>query len=62
VAPDHQSGTAGAHEPFPLFNVQNKISLRAHQALTGYETAMVDPDGPTEDARVLAEQQPAAAE
>jgi ParB family chromosome partitioning protein len=31
-------------------------------ALTGYETAMADPDGPAEDARVLAEQQPVAAE
>ena len=31
-------------------------------ALTGYETAMADSDGPAEDARVLAEQQPVAAE
>jgi hypothetical protein len=37
-------------------------SAREETAVTGYETAMVDPEGPAEDAHVLAEQQPVAAE
>jgi ParB family chromosome partitioning protein len=37
-------------------------SVGEESALTGYETAMVDPKGPAEDTRALAEQQPVAAE
>jgi len=37
-------------------------SAGEESALTGYETAMVDPEGPAEDARVLTEHQPVAAE
>jgi ParB family chromosome partitioning protein len=51
--------TSSVSEPSPLSAV---ASVGEESALTGYETAMVDPEGPTEDARVLAEQQPAAAE
>ena len=37
-------------------------SSEEESAATGYETAMADSEGPAEDARVLAEQQPVAAE
>jgi ParB family transcriptional regulator, chromosome partitioning protein len=37
-------------------------SAREETALAGYETAMADPEGPAEDARILSEQQPIAAE
>jgi ParB family chromosome partitioning protein len=37
-------------------------SVGEETALAGYETAMADSEGPAEDARVLAEQQPVAAE
>jgi ParB family transcriptional regulator, chromosome partitioning protein len=51
--------TSSVSEPSPISAV---ASVGEESALTGYETAMVDPDWPTEDARVLAEQQLAAAE
>jgi ParB family chromosome partitioning protein len=51
--------TSSVSEPSQISAV---ASVGEESALTGYETAMVDPEGPTEDARVLAEQQPAAAE
>jgi ParB family chromosome partitioning protein len=38
------------------------ISSEEESAATGYETAMADSEGPAEDARVLSEQQPVAAE
>jgi ParB family chromosome partitioning protein len=37
-------------------------SVREETALAGYETAMVDPEGPAEDAPILSEQQQVAAE
>jgi ParB family chromosome partitioning protein len=37
-------------------------SAREETALAGYETAMVDPEGPAEDTRILSEQQQVAAE
>jgi ParB family chromosome partitioning protein len=37
-------------------------SVREETALAGYETAMVDPEGPAEDTRILSEQQQVAAE
>lgn len=35
---------------------------REETALAGYETAMADPEGPADDARVSVDQQPVAAE
>jgi ParB family chromosome partitioning protein len=58
--PGRTIGTSSlTSEPSPLSAV---ASVGGESALTGYETAMVDPDRPAEDARVLAEQQPVAAE
>jgi len=37
-------------------------SSEEESVATGYETAMADSEGPAEDARVLSEQQPVAAE
>jgi ParB family chromosome partitioning protein len=37
-------------------------SLGEETALAGYETAMVDPEGPADDARILSEHQQVAAE
>jgi ParB family chromosome partitioning protein len=51
--------TSSVSEPSSISSV---ASVGEESALTGYETAMVDPDGPTEDGRVLAEPQPVAAE
>jgi ParB family chromosome partitioning protein len=38
------------------------VSVEEETASIGYETAMVDPEGPAEDARILSEQRQAAAE
>jgi ParB family transcriptional regulator, chromosome partitioning protein len=51
--------TSSVSEPSPISSV---ASVGEESALTGYETAMVDPGCPTEDACVLSEQQPVAAE
>ena len=51
--------TSSVSEPGEISAV---ASVGEESAWIGYETAMVDPDWPNEDARVLAAQQPAAAE
>jgi ParB family transcriptional regulator, chromosome partitioning protein len=51
--------TSSVSEPSPI---SADASVREESASAGYETAMVDPEGPAEDTRALAEQQPVAAE
>jgi ParB family chromosome partitioning protein len=53
---------AGAASLASEVQTSEGASVREETALAGYETAMADPEGPAEDARILSEQRQVAAE